>query len=205
MNKSPAIGEVMCFRFIQSENQPCPRASFAFEGNVEWKWNCLNRNICFIKKIHLVKIHLKSTGFSLLWKLANMATFIPIISLYEDSEQSTKTGKFFPTFFCRRELLETSVVSQTERRKDLTSHFTCIWFLKVGISAYDIQSPNQQIQFQFRVSDRPANSARPTEWFPVSFHFPQSSCKDIKSSHFWQIFPVQAPHANLHLKHKLSE
>ena len=130
----------MCFRFIQSGNQPCPRASFAFEGNVEWKWNCLNRNICYIKKIHLVKIHLKSTGFSLLWKLANMATFIPIISLYEDSEQSTETGKFFPTFFCRRELLETSVVSQTERRKDITFDITfhlylisqschlCLWY-----------------------------------------------------------------------------
>ena len=69
MNKSPVIGEVMCFRFIQSGNQPCPRTSFAFEGNVEWKWNCLNRNICYIKKIHLVKIHLKSTGISLLWNL----------------------------------------------------------------------------------------------------------------------------------------
>ena len=99
----------------------------------------------------MVKIHPQSAGFSQLWKLVNMATFIPIIFVYEDSEQSTETEKFFPTFFCRRELLETSVVSQAEIKKDLISYFTCIEFLKVGISAYNVQNPNQQIQFQFGV------------------------------------------------------
>ena len=108
--------------------------------------NCLNKNICFIKKIHLVKIHLKS---SLLWKLSNMATFTTITSLYEGSEQSTKTGKLSPTFSCRRELLEKLVVSQVEMRKVLILSFTCVWFLnlaslliifRVQISEYSFNS-----------------------------------------------------------------
>ena len=39
----------------------------------------------------------------------------------------------------------------------------------------------------------------------LPFHFSQSPRKSIKSSHFWQVFPVKAPDSNLHLKHKLSE
>ena len=73
-----------------------------------------------------MRVHVKSAGFNLLWKLVNMATFMPIIFLYEGSEQSTETEKFFPTFSCWRELLETSVVSQAKIRKDLMSHFTRI-------------------------------------------------------------------------------
>ena len=43
------------------------------------------------------------------------------------------------------------VVSQVEMGKDLIAHFTYVWFLKAGISAYNFQRPNQQIQFLFRV------------------------------------------------------
>ena len=49
----------------------------------------LKQKHLFDQRIRLVKIHLKPTGFSLLWKLANMVTFIFIISSYEGSEQST--------------------------------------------------------------------------------------------------------------------
>ena len=119
---------------IQSGNQPCHKPFSAFHAKkvkealraILSGIKLLKKNICFIKKTHLVKTHLKSAGFSLLWKLVNMAIFISIIFLFEDGEQSTETGKFFPTFFCRKKLLETSVVTEAEIRKDLISNFTCI-------------------------------------------------------------------------------
>ena len=132
-NHQPSLSH-LCIRVIQNRNQPCHRASFSFHaekvkealGAMLSGTNYWNKNIYFIKKIRKVKVHLKYVGFSLLWKLVNMATFRPIIFLYEGSRQSTETVKFFLTFFCRRELLESSAVSQAEIRKDLISHFTSI-------------------------------------------------------------------------------
>ena len=91
-----------CFRAIQSENKPCPRSSFAFHAKrvkealrtmLRGKKITQTKIFALYKKNHLVKIHLKSTGFSLLLKLTNVTTLIPIISLYEGSEQFTQTGK----------------------------------------------------------------------------------------------------------------
>ena len=72
---------------IQSGNQPCHRPFSAFHAKkvkealraILSGIKLLKKNICFIKKTHLVKTHLKSAGFSLLWKLVNMAIFIPVI------------------------------------------------------------------------------------------------------------------------------
>ena len=40
----------------------------------------LKQNICYIRKIHLVKKLLKSTSLYLLWKPTKMSTFIPLTS-----------------------------------------------------------------------------------------------------------------------------
>ena len=73
--------------------------------------------------------------------------------LYKGSEQSTETGKFFPTFFCRRELLETSVVGQAEIKKDLISHFNLFNFSKL---------PSLPIMFRIEISKYSFNSESKT-------------------------------------------
>ena len=60
------------------------------KDEVEWIHNYLNRNICYIGKIHLVK-NPKPAGFSLLWKLAKCPPSCPS-PLPFGSNQSTKAG-----------------------------------------------------------------------------------------------------------------
>ena len=81
-------------RDIQSGNQPYPSASFAFDAKrvkealrAIFSGNKITWIKIFIlsKKDYQVKIYLKSIDFSLLWKLPDMATFIPIISSYGGS------------------------------------------------------------------------------------------------------------------------
>ena len=78
--------------------------------------------------------------------------------LCEGSEQSTETS--FPTFFCRRELLETPVVGQAEIKKDLISHFTLFNFSKLAsllimfrieISKYSFNSESKTVLLTFSV------------------------------------------------------
>ena len=47
------------------------------KDEVEWKRNYLNKNICYIRKISLVKKLLKPTVFYLLWKPTKIFTFMP--------------------------------------------------------------------------------------------------------------------------------
>ena len=122
LNKSATIAEETCLRVIQNgkwgKRNP--------EDEVQCKQYYLNGKICLIKKIRQVKIHLKPTGFSLLWKLADIVTFIPIISWWEGSEQSTQAGQLSPTFYCTRALGEHYLSFKLKWGK--------IWFRKASIS-----------------------------------------------------------------------
>ena len=60
------------YRCQKSERNP--------KGEVEWKHNYLNKNICYIRKIHLVKKLFKPTTLYLLWKPTKMSTFMPFTS-----------------------------------------------------------------------------------------------------------------------------
>ena len=87
-----------------------------------------------MKKICQVKTHLKPTDFSLLWKLTNLHDYLYSHHVFMQRQWAVYRGRStLFTIFLHRGNWRTLVVSQTEVRKDLISHFTPILFLRAGI------------------------------------------------------------------------
>ena len=141
-----------------------------------------------------MKIHLKSTGFILLWKLANMATFIPIIFFYtkavsslrrlENSFQHSSAEKSSWKHRLSVKLKRGRIwyyISLVFNFSKLVTLFIIFW---IQIDKYSFNSEPK--------ADLVTLPVRPTGWSSVSFHFSKSSRKVIKSSHFWQNFPSQS-------------
>ena len=141
-----------------------------------------------------MKIHLKSTGFILLWKLANMATFIPIIFFIRRQWAVYGDWKILSNILPQKRALGNIGCQSKLKRGRIWYHISLVFNFSKLVTLFII--------FWIQIDKYSFNSepkahlvtlpVRPTGWSSVSFHFSKSSRKVIKSSHFWQNFPSQS-------------